>query len=325
MIRIALIGGVTSTLATLRSLIRHNITNVDIYGYAPNNSELVSGFVNLEGVARECGCSYTGFLRVNDLKETFIEKAYDYIFVVGLSQLICDDIIRSARSSCVGFHPTKLPWGRGRAPIAWLILKDGKGAATFFRIKPGAGVDAGAILAQSDFCVDSDKDTAANIEEKIVHHIGLALDQLLPSILAGQVREIPQAGFDSSEFGIRKSQDGFVDWACDAATVLRHIRASMPPHPGAFAFVGANKFQIHWVSSEVVRNIEGVIGRILFKKDDHYLIQTGSGSIWVGSDCELRVGDQLGVSSPYQLFSIEKRLSDLENILRQYQKRSESE
>lgn len=69
----------------------------------------------------------------NDIKEQIRKSSVDILFVVGLSQLIDEDIIRMPRFGCVGFHPTKLPKGRGRAPMAWLILDRGEGAATFLK------------------------------------------------------------------------------------------------------------------------------------------------------------------------------------------------
>ena len=69
----------------------------------------------------------------NDIKEQIRKSSVDILFVVGLSQLIDEDIIRMPRFGCVGFHPTKLPKGRGRAPMAWLILDRGEALLHFLK------------------------------------------------------------------------------------------------------------------------------------------------------------------------------------------------
>ena len=312
MLKVALIGGVTSTLEVLNGLSRHNFSKVDVYGYEPSAGKVVSGFVSLRGYSEKNNYGYIGFTRINDLAEKIAQASYDYIFVVGLSQLVSDVIIKSARIGCIGFHPTKLPFSRGRAPIAWLILNETEGAATFFQIKPGEGVDAGPILGQSVFSVDREHDTAATVEKKILKHISIVLDQWLPHLWTGCWKTIEQDHRFVTEYGIRKPEDGFVDWQLTSELISKQIRAAMSPHPGAFAFIGSDLFEIWWVNKPTVFNIRGVVGRILKKESDQYLIQTGDGCIWIKTNYELRVGQQLGVSSPYSLYKQEKKLAELE-------------
>ena len=48
-----------------------------------------------------------------------------------------DSMLSIANKVNIGFHPTALPRGRGRAALAWLILKRENGAATFFELRDG--------------------------------------------------------------------------------------------------------------------------------------------------------------------------------------------
>ena len=80
---------------------------------------------------------------------------------------------------CIGFHPTLLPKGRGRAPLAWLILKEKKGAASFFLMDKKA--DSGPVFVQEPFEIE-DNDDASRVEKKIEIAIEKALDKWLPEL-----------------------------------------------------------------------------------------------------------------------------------------------
>ena len=314
--KIVLIGGVSSTLATLSMLRKYAFDMVDVYGYEPKNKDSISGYINIKNYALRFGYSYIGFEKINDHCSEIKTKKYDYIFVVGLSQLISDEIIESAKYCCIGFHPTRLPKGRGRAPIAWLILDECEGAATFFQIKKNQEADSGPILSQACFEIDRENDTANTIENKILKNIEIALDRLLPDIINNDLKIIEQDESSSSEYGIRKVRDGYIDWRDSAEKIKKHIRSAVHPHPGAFAFIGDNAFQIKLSQEKEPLNIKGVIGRVLKKDNNNYLIQTGNGSLWIEAEYNLKVGMQLGTCDPYEIYELNKRLSELENFIR---------
>ena len=69
-------------------------------------------------------------------------RAPDLLFVTGLSQIVKPPLLNLPRIGCIGFHPTWLPKGRGRAPLGWLVLDGVPGAATFFLDGRGLGFGA---------------------------------------------------------------------------------------------------------------------------------------------------------------------------------------
>ncbi len=314
--KIALIGGVTSTETTLYSLHKHDFTFVDVYGFEPLQNTNVSGYRYLKNIADNLNYNYYAFKNINDHALDIINRTYDFIMVVGLSQLVCNQIITSAKIGCIGFHPTKLPKGRGRAPIAWLVLNEIEGAASFFQIKPDTDADSGPLLVQSVFEIDNEHDTAASVENKILTHIELALGKWLPNIANGEWSPLEQDQSLSSEYGVRKPEDGFVNWYNTSHHINKIIRSSMPPHPGAFAFKGSKSFEIRNSKIKQIINIEGVVGRILKKINNNYLVQTGEGSIWIETDIDLKVGTQLGTNSPYEIFQLYKKIQSLEEAIR---------
>lgn len=312
-IKVALIGGVSSTMVTLKMLHRHNYDYVDVYGYEPLERKNVSCYNELKDDAGRCGYKYHGFNKINDYCDLIYKESYDFIFVVGLSQLVSDKIILSAKQASIGFHPTKLPKGRGRAPIAWLILEgETESAVTFFKINPESDADSGEILEQITYKIDKDNDTVSTLENKILTGLEAALHILLPKIKKGIYNLSDQDESKSTEYGVRKPEDGFIDWSKDCEYIRAHIRSSMPPHPGAYAFIDTESFEVRVSDKEENNNIKGVVGRILKVQQDHYLIQAGDGCIWVQTSKKLKVGNQLGVYRPYEIYQINRRIKNLE-------------
>lgn len=314
--KVGLIGGVESSALTLRKLYEHGLDVVEVFGYKPNITKFVSGHCDLEPFCLENSISFTPFTKINDHVEKIQSLDLDYLFVVGISQLVSKDIIHAPKLGAIGFHPTKLPEGRGRAPLAWLVHEAQEGAATFFMLEEAA--DAGAIVAQEGFDV-SGEDTAKSVKEKIHQAMSLALDSLLPQLANGELIAIEQDHSLATEFGIRKPEDGLIDWSCSAYDIDRLIKAASEPHPGAFTYLGNNKLEV--TSSRVEQNlkIKGVQGRILKSQKDEFLVQTGKGLIWItiafDDSNKLRVGSLLGYKVELEIYELKKQIAELKEII----------
>lgn len=318
--RVAIVGSVSSTQATLKKLIEHQINVVKVYGYEPDDMVIVSGYRNLKEISEENKISYQPFRRINDHADAILKDNLDVLFVVGLSQLVSETIISAPTYGCVGFHPTLLPEGRGRAPIAWLVMNATQGAASFFLINDEA--DAGPIFIQEVFDVE-DTDNAKSIETKILSAIDKALDNWLPKLKRGLWRPIPQDEMVASEYGVRKPEDGWINWHCGAADILKLIRASAPPHPGAFTFLGGSKLVITEARLEKEMKIQGVIGRVLKVQNEACLVQTGDGLLWVTEYSKVekfpRVGQKLGYDVEIEINNMKQELKSLAEALERYE------
>jgi methionyl-tRNA formyltransferase len=132
-------------------------------------------------------------------------------------------------------HGSLLPKYRGRVPINWAVIKGEKQTgATLHRMveKP----DAGEILAQQAVPILPD-DTAHDVFQKVTVAAEIALDQVLPSLLAGTAKATPMQLTPGNYFGGRKPEDGRIDWTQNANEIHNLIRGVAPPYPGAFADV----------------------------------------------------------------------------------------
>jgi len=275
--KIAVIGGVRSTRVVIQKLSEHGFKNVIVFGYEPDNTLLVSGWTDLSGSAKEAGYAYMPFKKVKDCSRLLQSFIPDRVFAVGLSQIIPKSMLAIPPEGFIGFHPTNLPLGRGRAPLAWLVLEQNNGAATFFVMQEG--VDDGPILVQEPFSVEA-CDDASSVEDKLLSAEAVALDYLLPKLVEGSVEMYPQDHKLATYYGKRAPNDGWINWNNKSECLLTHIRASCPPHPGAFTFDENAKIVVLRAKSAHSHSVKGVVGRILEVSDTgEFLIQCGEGCL----------------------------------------------
>lgn len=159
--------------------------------------------------------------------------APDFLFSFYYRQMLKAPLLALPRAGAWNMHGSLLPRYRGRVPVNWAIIHgERETGATLHRMleKP----DAGGILAQQAVPILPD-DTAADVFHKVTLAAEMALDSVLPELLAGRALERPQDLATGSYFGGRKAEDGRIDWTRPAAEVHNLIRAVAPPYPGAFS------------------------------------------------------------------------------------------
>lgn len=333
--RIVVAGATISTHQTLAALIRHGAAVAGVLQLQPESSHTVTAFTPLNGLAESHNIPGTTFHNINDpeIVEQVRQWQPDLMFVVGLSQLVRDEMMAIPKRGCVGFHPTFLPAGRGRAPLAWLTLDGQPGAATFFLIDDG--VDSGPIFVQEVFEV-APNDYAADVETKLVAATEKALERWLPELLSGVWNPRPQDEVLATYNGRRSLDDGLIDWHQPSSEIHALIRAASEPHPGAYTWYQGRKL-IVW-RAELERQLlwRGAIGRILLVESGRgALIQTGDGLLWLtqvqfSEDAEpcaaetvLKVGVKAGFVVQDEVANLRNRVDDLEARLRQLECRSD--
>lgn len=325
-LRIVLVGSVGSSRLTLQALLRHRANVVGVLELQPDDPSTVSGFARLQDVAAEASVPCVGFQKLNEanILEQVREWQPDLLFAVGLSQLVKTELLAVPKLACVGFHPTHLPRGRGRAPVAWLVLDATPGAATFFVMDEGA--DSGPILVQEPFDVrptDDAEQVTASLEQAIVR----ALDRWLPSLLAGEWNPQPQDDTAATYHGKRAPEDGWIDWNKSAREIDALIRAAGRPHPGAFTFLKDRKLLVWRAELDTTTPFRGVIGRVLLNDPQRgALVQTGDGLLWLNevawSDDDvtkppkLAVGQRLGYVIEEEISQLKARIAELEKLIK---------
>ena len=236
-------GGMTISHRILRFLCEENDIPEYVFGYPPCLSHR-SNYRALADLAKEYGFDLLEIENVNDAKVERILKEVrpDWFMVFGWSQLVKEEILRIPRYGTLGFHMTKLPEGRGRAPVAWTVIKGKKeGWASLIWLEPGA--DNGDIAMQRS-CPISIIDDAETVIEKISDLACEIVRDVLPDLRNGRLARIPQDDNKATYWEKRTPEDGIIDWHMPVKDFYNFIRGITRPFPGAFSYLNGEKITI---------------------------------------------------------------------------------
>jgi methionyl-tRNA formyltransferase len=155
----------------------------------------------------------------------------EIIVVAAFGQILRQDMLDLPPHGCLNVHASLLPRWRGAAPVQAAILAgDAVTGVTIMRMD--AGLDTGPILAQREEPIRAD-DTRATLKERLARlGAGLLVD-VLPMVLAGELRLRPQPEVGVTYAGQLRRADGLLDWSLPADELDRRVRA-FNPWPGAF-------------------------------------------------------------------------------------------
>jgi UDP-4-amino-4-deoxy-L-arabinose formyltransferase/UDP-glucuronic acid dehydrogenase (UDP-4-keto-hexauronic acid decarboxylating) len=176
--------------------------------------------------------------RIRDMKP-------DVLFSFYYRNMLGDDILSLAPKGGFNLHGSLLPQYRGRAPLNWVLVNgETETGVTLHRMVSRA--DAGAIVAQQTVAIGAD-DVALTLHRKLCAAASELLNQALPAIREDKIQDRAQDESQATYVGRRTPEDGRLDWDKPALTLHNLVRAVSDPWPGAFGYVGANKF-IVWKS-----------------------------------------------------------------------------
>lgn len=280
---VALIGSVSSSWYALDALVRAGVEVTGVLGVDESEAPRISDYRSLRRLATEAGLAFQSFVKLSEpAVETFLRShPPDLLWVIGLSQLVPRRLIDLARHGGVGFHPTMLPEGRGRAPVAWTILLGARAAVNLFFLS--AEPDAGDLLVQREVPVLPDDHA-----EDLIHRTNLALAEevraLAPHLAGGRWPRRAQDHSAATHYAKRTPDDGRIDWSSAAEQVRRLIRAASRPYPGAFTYFQERKLVVWRCGSveQLLQAVDGSPGCVMqVRERGVYLVQSGAGSVWL--------------------------------------------
>lgn len=294
-----LIGSVISSQIMLEEMIRTGFSIDMVFSLDEKYSENVSGYFPIHETAKNNGIPYKKFEKISmdENVEIIKEIKPDYVFVIGLSQLIDKRILDIPTKGCVGFHPTPLPKFRGRAAMVWQVLLGvHETKCTLFMLDEG--MDSGEILGQQEYFIE-DTDYAKDVERKLCEALRLLSRQVLIGLKDGTLHPQKQNEEEATYLLIRRPEDGQIDWKEPIEKVHRLVRAVSHPYPGAFGMYD----EVHQITiwrAEIVenKNIIGIPGQICRIGENSFDVLGSDGILrvteWDNIDCvKLFVGHKL--------------------------------
>ena len=275
--KILFIGSVDFSYHVLKKLInmKSNIIGVCTLEKSSFNSD----FCDLTPLSKmnNIPVRYTQDINSKDNLEWIKSLDPDIIFCLGWSRLLKTKILNISNLGVVGYHPTELPFNRGRHPLIWsLALGLKKTASTFFFMDEGA--DSGDILSQKTISI-SKKDDAKSLYKKMIDTSLIQIENFLPNLISGKIIKKPQDSSLSNTWRKRSFIDGKIDWRMSAESIYNLVRSLSHPYIGAhFEFDG--KIIKLWKVKIIInkqKNIEP--GKVLMANKSRVVVKTGKDSI----------------------------------------------
>ncbi len=256
------IGSVLSSKVALETLIQQNIVVDMVCSLDEKVSANVSDYYPIHEVAEKYNIPFVKFEKINseNINDKIKSIEPNFIFVIGLSQIISQEILDMAKDYCIGFHPTSLPKFRGRAALPWQILLEVENSKVSL-FKLDQGMDTGDIVCQFPYQIDS-KDYAMDVYTKVCDAMRNALIQCIPKIYSDSVEFVKQNHAEATYLLVRRPEDGLIKWDSSGREIEKLIRATSRPYPGAYSFYKGEKVIFWKVRIEENTKYIGIPGQI---------------------------------------------------------------
>lgn len=179
--------------------------------------------------------------KINKIKDLEL----DYIILAWWPFIIKHDIISIPKFGVINFHPSLLPFNKGKNYNFWTILEDTPFGVTLHFVDES--IDGGDIIFQSRI-EKSWEDTGLSLYEKAKEEILKLFINSYPKIRLGDYTRIKQNnGEGSFHYGKELNLASMVelDKYYTARELLNILRArTFPPYPGAWFIDGEKKYEI---------------------------------------------------------------------------------
>lgn len=199
-------------------------------------------------------------------QDAFAALDLDAAVVVAYGLILPPAMLAAPRRGCLNIHASLLPRWRGAAPIqAAVRAGDAETGVTIMRMD--AGLDTGPMLLTERVPITTTT-TAATL-----HHALAAIGaRLILRALAENPPETPQPETGATHAPKLTRADARIDWAQDAATIERQVRA-FDPWPGTFTLLDGAMLKVLAAAPADGRGMPGTV------LDDRLTIACGRDAI----------------------------------------------
>ena len=218
----------------------------------------------------------------------------DVLISINFLFLIKSDIINHPKILSFNIHGSLLPKYRGRTPHVWAIINNEKNSGISAHIID-EGCDTGEILSQVIIPI-SQNDTGNDILNKYKSKYFSLTKDVLDKIESNKLAPLIQDESLATYYGIRKPEDGRINWNWHKERIRNWVRAQANPYPGAFSFVNGNKLTIDEVE-EVSNGFTSLTENgIVLEIEPNIIVKTPNGALKLTKfreDIKILKGDQL--------------------------------
>lgn len=164
------------------------------------------------------------------------------IIVAGWSELLSNNILDIPKLGTIGFHPSKLPFDRGRTVLSWQIEENYTDSAlTMFYYSDFP--DGGDIIAQDLFSIETN-DYINDVLNKIdicTYNLITSYFPLIRKGIAPRQKQDLSVGLFRRK---RTNYDSQIIWNSNSKNIYNKIRAISYPYPGAETIIEGKRYKI---------------------------------------------------------------------------------
>ena len=279
--RIVYIGSVIFSAKALEKLIS---IKADIVGIVTKQeSSFNSDFFDLSSIAQiyDIPFHYTNDINSAESVDWIEKLSPDVIYCFGWSNLIKPVVLNISPLGVIGYHPSLLPYNKGRHPLIWAkVLGLNKSGSTFFFMDEGA--DTGDILSQREFVINFEDD-ATILYNRMIENALIQIENFHTELEAREYTRIKQDIVKGNNWRKRSKRDGIIDFRMNSLVICNLTRALTKPYIGAHVEYKGRDIKIWAVElSDYDRdnyNIEP--GKVLSISDTKIEVKTGDSAIWL--------------------------------------------
>ena len=172
----------------------------------------------------------------------------DVVVVADFGQILKEPLLAVPRWGTLNVHPSLLPKYRGASPIQWTLANgDAETGVCVLFVTPA--LDAGDILECYRTPVLPDE-TAPELEARLAEKGAELLLKALESLRLGTAHPVPQDPAGVVVVQKLKKEEGRIDWAASAGTIVNRWRG-FTPWPGLYTTVpDGSLLKVHRVRAE---------------------------------------------------------------------------
>ena len=222
-----LVSGLKSTDAPiLRALIKNGYTIKAIISHHTDSLSRSSRPLEVAEIAAEHSIPLFLPNRPKDIKDELAALHADAAILVAYGRIIPQSIIDLFPLGIINVHPSLLPKYRGPTPIESAILSgDTKTGTSVMQLT--AGMDEGPVFAQASIALTGKEDKFQLYKQLVKRSADLLLD-ILPSILDGSLKAVPQNNSEATYCKLLSKSDSILDPSKYTANEAeRRIRAHL--------------------------------------------------------------------------------------------------
>ncbi len=238
-------------------------------------------------------------LKDADTVRFFEENTFELGISMGWQRLLPAYVLERFSQGVFGFHGNcgYLPFGRGRSPLNWSIIKgDSRFILNLFRYDEKA--DSPNIFA-NEMCAITPFDTVRTMQYKNMLVSKRLIEKLVAAWQEGNIRIRRDSKDFDSWYGKRTAADGRIDFHERTRDIYNLVRGVTRPFPGAFCFCEGSRVTV-WSAHPFDEMLDFSMyapGEIIDVYDGSLIVRTVDGSLLIEEfvcEKELQAGMVLG-------------------------------